>query len=153
MELTKNKKYWLIGIGLGSIALVTLAVIFFVSRRNKSYSMKYFSEDDEWYKYKGNKEVVENLHPDAVPKFKDFLSKVEQELGYVAIATSGYRSWDEQKKLKAEDSRNASAGSSSHNYGFALDVNFMKNGVNVLKKATDTTKWQQSGILDVAKDM
>ncbi len=155
MGLTKNQKYWLIGIGIGSVALVTLIIIYF-SKRGKgggSYKMKYFSEEDEWYKYKGNKEVVENLHPDAVPRFKDFLSKVEKELGYVAIATSGYRSWEEQKKLKAQDSRNASAGNSSHNYGFALDVNFMKDGVNVLKKATDTSKWQKSGILDLAKDM
>ena len=155
MQLTKNQKYWLIGIGIGSLALVTLVILYF-SKKGKggsSYKMKYFSEDDKWYKYQDNKSIVEKLHPDAVPRFKDFLSRVEKELNYVAIATSGYRSWEEQTRLKAQNSKNASAGNSSHNYGFALDVNFMKDGVNVLMKATDTSKWQKSGILDVAKDM
>ena len=48
MQLTKNQKYWLIGIGIGSLALVTLVILYF-SKKGKggsSYKMKYFSEDD-----------------------------------------------------------------------------------------------------------
>lgn len=152
MNLSKNQKYWAIGLGVGAIALVTLAIVYFL-RKPSSKGAKYFSESDEWYQDANNKKIVNNLHPDAVPKFKDFLSRVEKELGYVALLTSGYRTWEEQEKLKAKDSRNASAGTSSHNYGFALDMNFKKDGKNVLRMATPTADWEKSGILNVAKDM
>ena len=152
MQLSKNQKYWAIGVGAGLVALITLAIVYF-SKKVGDVKQKYFSESDEWYKSEKNKNIVNNLHPDAVPKFKEFLSRVEKELGYVALLTSGYRSWEEQAELKKRDSRNASAGTSSHNYGFALDMNFLKDGKNVLRMATPTSEWEKSGILNVAKDM
>ncbi len=65
--------------------------------------------------------------------------------GWVPTARSGFRSAAEQNRLHALDKRNPPAGHSSHERGQALDCNFTKDGVTLLK---DTPKavWDASGI-------
>jgi hypothetical protein len=143
-----------IGIAGTVVALALLGFIFRKKIRNLFLGTTWFDENLSWYKDLKTKSIVEALHPKAVNRFKDFLSRVEKELGLKVIATSGYRTWERQAELKKENSSNASAGSSLHNYGLALDVNVLdKNNKPLLKKASSKAEWEKSGIIRVAKDM
>jgi len=94
---------------------------------------------------------IRNLNPDLQGKFRKFISSAEKE-GYAVLITSGYRSFSEQAKLKRENSNNASAGHSQHNYGAAIDINMEKDG-KVYSKATSRAKWEKTGIPQMAKKM
>jgi hypothetical protein len=65
--------------------------------------------------------------------------------GWIANATSGARSAAAQNRLHEADSRNPAAGGSSHEWGRALDVNFTKGAVTLLK-STPKAVWVASGI-------
>lgn len=155
----ENKtKYWLIGLGAGAITLGVLTYLY--SRELKGLAKstfggyKWFDDGLRWYQDQNTKNIVENLHPKARTKFKEFISRVEKETGLRIIATSGYRTWEHQARLKLENPSNASAGNSSHNYGFALDVNVMdSNGNIILRKASSDQEWEKSGIVKIAKSM
>jgi D-alanyl-D-alanine carboxypeptidase len=155
----ENKtKYWLIGLGAGAVTLGVLAYLY--RREIKGMAKetlggyKWFNDSLKWYRNQQSRDKIENMHPKARAKFKEFLSRVEKELGLQVLITSGYRTWEHQARLKKENPSNASAGNSSHNYGFALDVNVMDaNGNIILRKASSTSQWKNSGIVDIAKQM
>jgi hypothetical protein len=66
-------------------------------------------------------------------------------------ATSGYRTFAEQVVLHNQNSSNAKAGYSSHNFGFAVDLNVRKNGKTILQKASSNEAWEKSGVVDLAR--
>jgi len=144
----------ILGVALISIVLLVLQNPIKKALKSSLGGYKWFDESLKWYRDEKTKNIVETLHPKIVDEFKEFISRVEKELGLQIIATSGYRTWKEQAALNKTDSKNAEAGNSDHNYGFALDINVLnKDGKNILKKATSKKKWEDSGIVKMAKNM
>jgi hypothetical protein len=155
--MKRSTKIW-IGVGAGVLIAGVLVFAFRnpikrgLKKTFKGY--KWFDTGLKWYRDSKTRAIVENLHPKIVDDFKEFISRVEKELGLQVIATSGYRSWEKQAELHKQNPKNASAGNSSHNYGFALDLNVLdKNGNNILRMATPKSSWENSGIVRIAKDM
>jgi len=141
------------------ISISSLLILIFQKQiksilKEKLGGYKWFEESLKWYRDEKTKTIIYNLHPSIIYDFKEFLSRVEKEIGLQIIATSGYRTWAEQANLHKQNKQNASAGNSDHNYGFALDINALdKSGKNILMKATSKQKWQESGLVDIAKNM
>lgn len=96
-----------------------------------------------------NKEHLDSLNEQKRQLFIDFLNAV-QNAGWTVLITQSYRSIAYQNNLHKKDLRNAIGGLSAHNYGFAIDCNFIKNGVQ-LKKDTPRELWIGSGIVALIK--
>lgn len=153
-----DKKWWFLAGGI----IITGATVIYLNR-DKEKAMakeilggqKWFDESLKWYRDNHTKAIVDKLHPLFRDKVKEFFSKVEKDLGLQMYATSGYRTFDEQKALHDSNSSNAKPGVSDHNYGFAIDVNVIdpKTGKIILKKANSTSDWEKSGVVKIAKDM
>lgn len=142
--IQKNEKWLWITLGSLGILSISIALIY---RKQISATVHdvvdyVFSEDLE----KG----LKKLHPKAQNKFRSFIKDL-QDLGYDVILTSGYRTFQEQIKLKKENSSNAQAGLSHHNYGTGIDIN-VKKGTTWLRKASSKADWEKSGIPKLAKD-
>lgn len=93
---------------------------------------------------------IRELHPDVQPRFRKFIREVEDEHGWSAKVTSGYRSFASQLKLHQQNPSNARPGKSHHNYGLAADFNFTRPGT-WLKKASSEKDWTESLIPAIAK--
>ena len=153
------KKILIISGGIG--VLIGIGVVVYTKRnaikklaKTTFGGQKWFDTGLKWYRHSKTKDIVEKLHPKARDKFKEFISRVEKELGLQIIATSGYRTFEHQARLKKQNPKNASAGNSSHNYGFALDVNVLDgSGKNILRKATSIKRWEDSKVVKIAKEM
>jgi uncharacterized protein YcbK (DUF882 family) len=98
-----------------------------------------------------NKHKLDSLNSDVKKKFALFISEMEK-LGYTVNITSAYRSLAEQNELRKKDSRNAAAGLSAHNYGYAIDINLSKDGEDYVK-ATPVDKWKETGIVQVTQKL
>lgn len=136
-------------LGVSAVALIGAGVLLFARSRNKTVSENVLDKLSEH-----NRAEVMKLHPNARKKFADLILKIESK-GYRVLITSGYRDFDKQAKLHAENPSNAKAGYSNHNYGYAIDINVYdpKTGKQLLKKATSKSLWESSGIVKIAKDM
>jgi len=123
------------------------------SRSTKDYS-SYFNDKYRWHKDAHTKNIVNKLHPLYRGKVAEFFSKIEDELGFTAYATSGYRNFKEQEALYKQNNQNAKAGFSSHNYGYAIDINVKnKDGNMFLKKADTSKKWRDSGVVPLSEKL
>lgn len=155
MVLSKKKKL-IIG---GMVTFTVLTLIFLYRDAIKKIAKetlsgnKWFDETLSWYRDLKTKNIVNNLHPKYKDIIKEFFSRVEKELGLQIIATSGYRTFEQQERLYRENNQNAKAGFSSHNYGFAIDINVLKNGKTFLRKASSNDAWNNSGVVKIASDM
>jgi len=89
------------------------------------------------------------LHPDFRGQVKKFFDEVEKELGIRMIITSGFRTPSQQAALN--ESIQASPNYSFHQYGFAIDVNGMKEGQIIIQQNSSRQKWIDSGIVNIAK--
>lgn len=101
-----------------------------------------------------NEKYLKELHPVAEARFRKFLTQVEKKTGWKAEIQSGYRSFRyQQEEIIDRGIRPAaSPGYSWHNYGMALDLNFVKDGQR-LTKYTDRSTWENSGIPAIARQM
>lgn len=79
---------------------------------------------------------VKALHPDIRKAVTGFIAEAENELGITLRIVQGLRTVEEQNALYAKGRTapgqkvtNAKGGSSFHNYGLAIDVAELKNGV------------------------
>jgi hypothetical protein len=153
--VTDKKNLWiflLVGVSVSVIAglLITKKL---VSSVKKDYS-KYFNKKYRWYKDEHTRNIVEKLHPDYRGKVAEFFSKIEDELGFTAYGTSGYRTFKQQQALHNQNSNNAQAGYSSHNFGFAVDMNVKdKNGNIFLRKASSSEAWRDSGVVSLSEKL
>ena len=95
---------------------------------------------------------IKNLNSKVRRKFRKLINRIQKETGYKVIITSGYRDFAHQERLKRENSKNAKAGFSEHNYGIALDFVAIK-GTHRLRKSTSKREWEQTGIPQIAKSM
>lgn len=75
---------------------------------------------------KNNREKLAEAHPLLKNKASNFLIDLKLK-GYEPLITSLNRDFAKQNELHIQDSRNAPAGMSLHNYGIAMDINIMKN--------------------------
>jgi hypothetical protein len=145
MKLERNDYFKVFG-----IIVATIIVARIVFKSNFS-SKNWFLKDSKWYNDGRSKSIIEKLHPKFRNKVAELFSRAEQELGLILFATSGYRTFAEQVALYNQNHSNAKAGYSSHNFGFAVDLNVKKNGKLYLTKSSSNEAWKKSGLVDLAK--
>ena len=146
MKLERNDYLKIIGVFIGAIVVARLLF------KPKSISNKnWFMTDTKWYNDGHSKAIVEKLHPKFRNMVAELFTRSEKELGLTLYATSGYRTYAEQVDLHNQNPSNAKAGYSSHNFGFAIDLNVKKNGVIILKKASTNEDWEKSGVVALAR--
>jgi hypothetical protein len=126
-----------------------VGLAFYIIFRQKKPTRDYTKY--KWYKNESGRKIVESLHPKFKPLVKEWMSKVEDELGLEIFPTSGYRTYDEQVALHNANPSNARPGYSNHNFGTAIDVNVMKDGVITVRKMDTLDKWKKSGVTELAK--
>jgi uncharacterized protein YcbK (DUF882 family) len=145
MKLDKKTILTLAGI---MVATIIVASILF---KKKTSNKNWFLPDTTWFKDGNSKAIIEKLHPKFRNMVAELFTRAEKELGLTLYATSGYRTYAEQVALHKQNSSNAKAGFSSHNFGFAVDLNVRKNGITILKKANSNQQWINSGVVGLAK--
>lgn len=146
------KKTILILVGV-LVASIIVGNILFNNNLDGS-SKNWFDVDSKWYKDEHTRAIVQKLHPKFRNKVAEFFTKMEKELGLSAYATSGYRTIAEQQVLHNQNPANAKPGYSSHNFGFAIDLNVKnKDGKIILKKASSDKEWNDSKVVELAKDL
>jgi len=134
--------------------LVATIIIGNIILRNSDDSKDWFDKNTKWYKDEHTRGIVNKLHPKFRNKIAQFFTKMERDLGLSAYATSGYRTFAEQEELHKQNSANAKPGYSSHNFGFAIDINVKdKDGKIFLLKNSSDKKWNDSKVVDLAKDL
>jgi hypothetical protein len=144
MKLQKSDYIKLAGIFVATIVIVK---ILFGNKSNKNW----FLTTTKWYNDGQSKKIIDRLHPKFKDKIAEFFTRAEQELGYELLATSGYRTFAEQQALYNQNNSNAKAGYSSHNFGFAVDLNAKKGGKIVLSKSSSNDSWEKSGLVALAR--
>lgn len=148
MKFLKNYETY-IYIGVSIIGALLLKNLF-----SKNIMIKnWFDPSTVWYNDGVSKKKIEKLHPKFKNMVAELFTRAEKELGLTLYATSGYRSYAEQVILHNQNSSNALPGYSSHNFGFAIDLNVRKNGKAILLKASSNEAWKKSGIVDLAKSI
>jgi len=147
MKITKTGAIWL-GIGLG---IVVSGTLIFIHRKAIQSSIvevvNYaFSKEQEAF--------LKELHPKYQNLFRKFIAEIEKNTNYKVLITSGFRSFAKQAQLHLENSSNAAAGKSLHNFGLAIDINLVsKKDGSMLMKASSDESWKKSGVLDIAKKL
>jgi peptidoglycan LD-endopeptidase CwlK len=134
------------------VSTVILASIFFNPPKDKE--LQWFDPKAKWFNDEQTLKIVMNLHPKFRPKIAEFLTRMERELGLTAFGTSGYRSWEKQAQLYAQNPSNGRPGYSMHNYGFAVDLNVKDaSGKIILRKADSSQAWKKTGIVKLAQEI
>jgi hypothetical protein len=151
MNIKNIKGYqWAIGITL-------VALIVYVVRRNKITTIngvKLSENDIKQIDSTDDEAYIKRLHPKFRNLARALINRVQDRLGLKMFITSGYRTYAEQAKLHAQNPNNAKPGTSSHNFGFAFDVNVRdKNGNIILRKNSSSKDWKDSGVIDIAKEL
>ena len=133
-----KKVYWVL------IVLALIAVLSQFKRKpKKRKSMSQLANIN-------NATILSQLNPMVKRAFMDFIEDIKK-MGYWVFLTSGYRDFEHQASLKKQDNRNAAPGFSSHNYGTALDLCLVKNGVTY-NKNTAPAEWIKTGVPQLAKN-
>lgn len=148
--MTANDKKWLIGGIVGAVVFWGF-VIYYRKKIVKTYKdvgeTIYLTAEQEVY--------MKGLHEKARPIMREFIRRIENETDYKVRINSGYRSFQEQAKLRAKmGSGAASPGKSPHNFGMAIDISPInkKTGKQIMK--ADVRKvWEATGIPKIAKEM
>jgi|LakMenEpi03Aug12_release.lakeMendotaPanAssembly.Ray.scaffolds.fasta_scaffold223644_2 hypothetical protein len=130
----------------GGLALAIIGVVVYLNRRRikklGSDVMEY-TQNKVWDAV--SERNIERLHPKVRDKAREFINKVEKELGIKLRATSTLRTYAEQDELYAQGRTkkggivtNAKGGQSNHNFGTALDVVPIVDGKADWKTSADT---------------
>lgn len=96
-------------------------------------------------------EHIDSLNPQKRDVFCTFITRVKAELGYNCVIVTSYRSLAYQDHLHKINPKNSTPGLSAHNYGFAIDCNFIR-GNDHLKKSSPKDAWIRSGIIAIANE-
>ena len=137
----------------GGIALGVAALIFLIYKKTKSVeksiTVNAMVNDKISAKYAAaNKKFLDSLNPAERSTFINFINDI-QKLGYAVVITSAARSTADQVKQKKANSKNATPGFSTHEYGIALDINLVKDGKWINKDSSLDT-WRKTGVVDLA---
>lgn len=134
--------------------LIGAGVIVYINRKEVKKAVKKVVEKVTDVLLKPEQEAfLSQLHPSVQKKFRQLINAIEAETGYSVVVTSGYRSFQKQIGLKAENSSNAAPGLSYHNYGLAIDMNLARNGRIEIKKDSTKKAWIDSGVVAIAKKL
>jgi peptidoglycan LD-endopeptidase CwlK len=87
-----------------------------------------------------NEDKFKDLHPVFKYNLYRFLKTLNQK-GVRIIATSGYRSFEEQNELYQSGATNTQAGYSMHNYGLGADLNLVTPSGTQLKMSSNRNSW------------
>ncbi len=91
------------------------------------------------------------LHPKAQGPFREFIRRVESETGWRVQITSGYRTRTEQEHL-IRGGRHYAVRNSAHLFGFALDINLLKDGKRITSRSSNAA-WEATGAVAIAKSL
>lgn len=97
-----------------------------------------------------NEVFIQKMDPSVRNTVRVFLKEIEA-MGYEPVIRDSTRTYKEQQYYKKINPKNASAGSSSHEKGIAIDLDVYKNG-KVLSKKTLKSVWISSGVPQLAED-
>jgi hypothetical protein len=142
MKFYQNKSFQLYA---GGTLLGITLILLLRKMINKDYS------NTKWWNNTRTRKYYDRLHPKFKPKVAEWFTKVEKS-GLDVYPTSGYRSFEEQINLYNQNSSNAKPGYSYHNFGLAIDVNIMRNGVIIAKKSDSCQHWKNTGVVQLALD-
>lgn len=144
---------WVIGIGVAVLGFFVVRN-FFKLNVSEINGVTLSDEDKKTVPDSNTETQIRALHPKFQNLARAFVNRAKRNLGLTVFLTSGYRSFEKQQQLYNQNKQNAKPGYSSHNYGFAMDVNVKdKNGNIILKMNSSDDQWQKSGILDLAKEL
>jgi len=144
---------WTIGI---SVAIVTYLIVnkLFSNGLSSISRVKLTKSDLEKLADEDSEKEIKRLHPKFRNLARALINRTKNQLGLNMFVTSGLRSYAEQVQLHKENSNNAKPGYSSHNFGFAFDVNVKdKNGKLILKKASTSKQWKDAGVINIANKL
>ena len=82
--------------------------------------------------------------------FEDLFQQIERDTPYLVLVTSGYRSHEEQVRLKKQNSKNASPGRSPHQFHRAMDINLI-SVQGLIRKSDSKKRWNATGVPQIAK--
>ena len=147
MESEDNVLYKLRYVIGGGLALIIVGVVVYMNRKKitkiKEDVMEYV-ENKVWDAVSDSR--INDLHPLVKEKARQFINRVEKELGIKLRVTSTLRTYAEQNELYAQGRTksgaivtNAKGGQSNHNFGTALDVIPIVNG----QPDWSTKHWQE----------
>lgn len=144
--MANGKDNWIVTGIVGGFIILTVTTILIA--RSRSF---HYNKNSKWAKDKDSVKKVSELHPKVRNRVAKVLTEIEKKTGYVVDVTSGFRSTDLQSALSHDNPKNAKAGLSDHEYGFAVDINATKNGKRLVKASSRQT-WIDSGIPKIFKD-
>ena len=134
----------------GGIALSIIGIAIYLTKKGANKSGIMDNQNKVWDSV--SERNIEKLHPKVRDKAREFINKVEKDLGIKLRATSTLRTYAEQDKLYAQGRTtkggivtNAKGGQSNHNFGTALDVVPIVNGQADWKTTADT--WNKIAII------
>ncbi len=85
-------------------------------------------------------------------QFQQLIDTIQQQTPYVVYITSGHRSTVHQKKLYAQNSKNAKPGSSPHEFKRALDINLI-GPFGWIRKSDSIDTWKRTTVPSIAKTL
>lgn len=143
---------WAICLGVAITTYYVFHKFVFTGLSNTDYKLT--KEDLAPLSNSQSEKEIERLHPKFRDKARALINRTKNRLGLDMFVTSGLRSYDEQVKLHNQNSSNAKPGYSSHNFGFAFDVNVRdKNGNLKLKKSSSSKQWKDAGVIKLANEL
>ena len=83
-------------------------------------------------------------------EFEDLFRDIERGTPYYVLVTSGYRSHEEQARLKKQNPKNAAPGRSPHQHQRAMDINLI-SVKGLIRKADSKERWNSTGVPQIAK--
>jgi peptidoglycan L-alanyl-D-glutamate endopeptidase CwlK len=144
-----NKYKYFIGSGI-ALSIIGAAIYLSKKKLNKLEPTTMENQNKVWDSV--SERNIEKLHPKVRDKAREFINKVEKDLGIKIRATSTLRTYEEQNKLYAQGRTtkggivtNAKGGQSNHNFGTALDVVPIVNGQPDWKTTADT--WSKIAVI------
>lgn len=114
---------------------------------------------------------ISGLHKRAQDIFRRFIKTVEEQTGYTVYIVRGYSSIAEQTRIRNKYEREqadlksgkikpadititaaAKPGTSTHNYGFSLDINLFRSNEKITLKSS-REQWLKTGVPQIAEKM
>lgn len=145
---------WAIGIGVALLTYLAIRNFNKVFSGTEINGVRLSDKDKKKLSDTDSEKIIQKLHPKFRNLARAFVNRVKNKLGLTVFLTSGYRTFERQQQLYNENKNNARPGYSSHNYGFAIDVNVKdKKGNLMLTKSSSDKKWIDSGVLKIANQL
>ena len=97
-----------------------------------------------------NQHFLDEMGP-SQEAFEALFQEIERHTPYRVLVTSGYRSHEEQVRLKKQNSKNATPGRSPHQFRRAMDINLI-SVQGLIRKSDSKARWESTGVPKIAKE-